>query len=436
MHNIIYIHTHDMGRHIGPYGCGFSTPAMERFAERSAVFRNAFCCAPTCSPSRAALLTGMTPHQSGMLGLAHRGFSLEDPEKHLCNVLKAEGYETALFGIQHEFNWKPETIPYHIVETGSSAPDRKKRDEHVTDQACRFLRRKHDSPVFLSFGLYYPHRKFLKAEAGDSDIHCAPPAPLPDHPLTRGDMADYACSVRFADGCIGRVLSVIEAEGYLDNSVVILTTDHGIAFPGMKCNLRDQGIGVTLMLHYPNNPASGKFIDSLVSHLDVFPTLCELTGLSKPSHLQGVSLLPLISGTRKEVREEVFSEVTFHAAYQPMRSIRTHRYKFIRRWTPLHYPLANCDSSPSKTLMRSMGWPKDPLPATELYDLLEDPFELRNLSGSKPFSEIEADLGARLEAWMLETSDPLQHGTVPRPCDAIINRNSSEEPGHKDYESD
>jgi N-sulfoglucosamine sulfohydrolase len=193
---------------------------------------------------------------------------------------------------------------------------------------------------------------------------------------------------------------------------------------------------VTLMLHYPGNPAAGKAIDALVSHVDVFPTLCDLAGIPKPSHLQGVSLLPVISGDLAEVRNEVFSEVTFHAAYEPMRSIRTRQYKYIRRWSPFHYPLANCDSSPSKNLMRTMGWPADPQPSSELYDLAKDPLESKNVSGTEAYADIEVDLGTRLEAWMRETNDPLLQGPVPRPHDAIINRNTSEEPWHKDYEAD
>ena len=100
--NIVYLHSHDTGRYIQPYGYAVETPNMQRFAEEGVLFRNAFCAAPTCSPSRAALLTGMYPHSCGMLGLAGKNLCrLNDYGQHLSHFLKANGYETVLSGIEH-----------------------------------------------------------------------------------------------------------------------------------------------------------------------------------------------------------------------------------------------------------------------------------------------------------------------------------------------
>mgnify|MGYP001308609935 CR=1 FL=1 len=99
--NIVYIHSHDTGRYVQPYGHAIPTPAIQKLADQGVFFRRAFSAAPTCSPSRAALLTGQTPHSSGMLGLAHRGFSLADPRQHLAYTLKSVGYDTVLAGVQH-----------------------------------------------------------------------------------------------------------------------------------------------------------------------------------------------------------------------------------------------------------------------------------------------------------------------------------------------
>ena len=103
--NVIYINTHDSGRMLSPYGYDIPTENLKKLAKDSVVFTNAFCAGPTCSPSRAALLTGIFPHQNGMLGLAQRGFSLYNPEKHLANFLRSNGYNTCLCGIQHEYGW-------------------------------------------------------------------------------------------------------------------------------------------------------------------------------------------------------------------------------------------------------------------------------------------------------------------------------------------
>ena len=105
MYNLVYINTHDTGRMLSPYGVKAPTPNFEKFAEDATLFTHAYSCGPTCSPSRAAMLTGIYPHQNGMLGLAQRGFSLADPEKHLANYLRQNGYRTAISGIQHETGW-------------------------------------------------------------------------------------------------------------------------------------------------------------------------------------------------------------------------------------------------------------------------------------------------------------------------------------------
>ena len=99
--NILYIHSHDTGRYIQPFGHAMPTPNFQRLAEQGVLFRQAFCANPTCSPSRAALLTGQWPHSCGMLGLAHRGFRLNDYSHHLVQTLKKAGYTTALSGFQH-----------------------------------------------------------------------------------------------------------------------------------------------------------------------------------------------------------------------------------------------------------------------------------------------------------------------------------------------
>ncbi len=101
--NILYLHCHDAGRYLSPYGYAVPTPALADFARHALPARNAHCAAPTCSASRSALLTGQTPHQAGMNGLVHRGFSLAHPERHLARFLQNHGYETVLIGIQHEW---------------------------------------------------------------------------------------------------------------------------------------------------------------------------------------------------------------------------------------------------------------------------------------------------------------------------------------------
>lgn len=418
--NVVYIHTHDMGRYIGPYGYDIATLHLRSFAENATLFRHAFCCAPTCSPSRAALLTGVTPHEAGMLGLAHRGFALTHPEQHLAAYLSKQGFLTTLAGIQHEFA-SAAALPYEYIAAAPDGPPMSS-DKRRAQAAVEFLERRHDRPFFLSCGFGMPHRGYAKA---DYSVYrpdrIQPPAPLPDIPVVRRDMADYHNTVNLVDACIGSVLDALKRTGLDQNTLVIVTTDHGIAFPHMKCCLTDHGIGVTLMMAYPGNPSAGVGNDALVSHLDVYPTICDLLNLPPPSHLQGRSLRPLFEKTADSVRDEVFAEVTFHAAYEPMRAVRTDRYKLIVRYETARRPLSNCDNSPSKTALIEAGWRDIPLPPVELYDLLFDPNEACNLADEPRMASVRRELEARLNDWMRRTHDPLLAGHVPRPPGAIVN---------------
>src|ERR1051326_207877 len=131
--NFLYIHSHDTGRYIQPYGHAVPTPNLQKLAGQGVLFRQAFNAAPTCSPSRASLLTGMCPHSNGMLGLAHRGFSLNDYKQHIVHTLRAAGYYSALIGLQH-IAADPAVIGYDRV-----VPCRSTRTEDVVPRAVEFL---------------------------------------------------------------------------------------------------------------------------------------------------------------------------------------------------------------------------------------------------------------------------------------------------------
>ncbi len=441
--NIIYLHTHDTGRWIQPYGYGVPTPNLQRMAENGVLFRNNFCCNPTCSPSRAAMLTGMSPHACGMFGLAHRGFRMDDYSRHLCNFLKTQGYETALCGMHHEVpHARMELLHYDRI-LGSLAlddrPDRGhaliERDRRNCAKAVEYLQAGHQRPFFLSFGMFSTHRPFPLELPGVDAGYVLPPAKLPDHPDTRRDMAGFALMAKAADDCVGAVLQAVQDAGLEDDTLVFFTTDHGAAFPGSKCTLYDTGIGVSLILKLPKKRFAGQVVDALVSHLDVFPTLCDLAGLPQPDWLEGHSLLPLLAGDTDRVREEVFAEVNYHAAYEPMRCIRTERYKLIRHFDDYDkVVLPNIDPGLSKDFLLQHGLRGRTKAMTEFYDLLHDPGEMNNLAAAPEYAVPVAELSSRLNAWMRATNDPLLTGPAPRPADAKVNRKNGLEPTDHDYE--
>lgn len=184
----------------------------------------------------------------------------------------------------------------------------------------------------------------------------------------------------------------------------------------MKCNLTDAGTGVLLILRGPNGFEGGKVVDAMVSQIDVFPTLCEYLGLENPDWLQGRSFLPVVRGEKEEVNEEIFTEVTHHAAYQPMRSVRTSRWKYIRQMSERQAPvLPNCDDSRSKDVWVEAGWREKRVEREQLFDLLFDPNETKNLAHEAQFAGILEEMRARLDAWMERTNDPILRGPVPVP---------------------
>jgi N-sulfoglucosamine sulfohydrolase len=203
---------------------------------------------------------------------------------------------------------------------------------------------------------------------------------------------------------------------------VICTTDHGLAFPTAKASLLDRGIGVMLIMRGPGF-TGGRAKDELVSHVDVFPTVCDLAGIEPPAWLVGSSLVPLVRGEeRPGTRSEIFAELTYHAAYEPQRAIRTERYKYIRRFDTYPFPvLANCDESPSKQAYLDRGWATRPVARESLHDLFFNPGEGRNLIGEPDYAPVLEELRGRLEGWMEATDDPLLRGPVPPPPGARIN---------------
>lgn len=421
--NIVYVHSHDTGRRISPYGTGVETPALERLAEGATVFTNAFSAAPTCSPSRAALLTGRYPHEAGMLGLAHRGFQFHDYNDHLVSALNGAGYETVLCGVQHVAPEKS-MIGYHRILDDETdyfrglSLDPVSYDRRNAGLAAAFLEQRlgdSDSvdPVFLSIGFLQTHRPFSSEGKTPEE-----------------DYAAYRAAAESLDTAIGTVLEAIDRADGWDRTVVLYTTDHGIAFPDMKGTLRNDGVGVSLILRIPANriEAAPPQVDALVSQIDLYPTLLDLAGIREPDNAEpptdewsARSILPLLDGRSEKIREFVFTESTFHAAYEPVRSVRTQTYSLIRRFGGLRHRVpANVDDSVSKDEAKKEGFFTESLPDLDLYDLSDDPNETQNLADRKNLTATKEGLLRNLREWMMATQDPILNGAVTPPNGAIV----------------
>lgn len=407
---ILYLHCHDMGRVNSLYGYPVSTPMMERFSENAVTFQNAFCASPTCSPSRAALLTGMYPSSNGMQGLAHLGHVLRDPSRHMAAYLQRHGFKTGLCGVQHEAE-DPMELGYEEVyvnlDQGQCFQQGKfdgfsANDCFTVAGAMDFIRKHQEDSFFLSCGFYYPHRAFLKAREDDRGFSVSG---LPPAPEVEADLAAYGASVRFCDSMMGMVLDYLEEVGLYDEMLIILTTDHGIPFPRMKCNLYDGGIGVTLAIKMPGMRGKRR-CDTLVSHIDLFPTICDIAGIPHPQWLQGYSLLPLLEGQTSEIRHAIFAQTDYHVVPEAARLVRTQRYAYIRRFVDDgNLRSENVDTSPSKKYMNS-ALKRIKLPKEELFDLWTDPGQKRNLIGhSARHNEIKKQMKGLLLEHLTMTGD-------------------------------
>ena len=420
--NILYIHSHDTGRYVQPYGFGIPTPNIQLLADQGVLFREAFCAAPTCSGSRASLLTGQYCHSNGMFGLAHRGWALNDYGEHWVHPLRTAGYHSTMIGEQH-ISEDPAVIGYdEVLDVAShNAPD-------IAPTAVEALASMPE-PWFLSAGFFETHRTFRAPTSVRDTLYSPPPANLPDSGVTREDMAAFKASARSLDQGIGAVLNGLHQLGLSERTLIVCTTDHGLAFPNAKATLYDRGTGVMLIMRGPGGFTGGKVIDSLVSHLDIYPTLCEIAGVEPPRFLQGRSLLPLIEGRADSARDAVFTEMTFHAAYQPQRAVRTERWKYIRRFHDYPHPvLANCDDSGSKELWVRHGWGRQHVPEEQLFDLVFDPNEARSLHESPEHRDVLLSLRERVEAWMRDTDDPLLDGPIEPPPGAVLNDPAQQSP--------
>lgn len=449
--NVLYLHTHDTGRIISPYGYKVPVPNYESFCRENLLFQNAFCVAPTCSPSRAGLLTGLYPHQNGMLGLAQRGFEL-DKEKHLANFLKKRGFHTVLSGVQHEYAYyldhglAKEPLGYEEDisrdHTKYDEADLIFWDKENGDAVCEWLESyDRELPFFLSYGMHSTHRRFPKKIHDSINVDFSqPPMNIVNNEITREDFARYKTSALAADENIGRIIKKMKEKNLYDNTIIIITTDHGSPYPLNKCTLNDSGIGVLLAMRYPHTKYKHNSYEGLISHIDVFPTLCDLLGLEKPDYLAGKSFAGIFRGEDYEGDETIFAEINFHTSYEPVRCVRTKRYKYIRFFDEAYNKLnySNIDDSPLKDFLSKHQLREVTKDMEALYDLYYDPVEQKNLIQVKRYQEIAQRMRDELKSLMEETQDPLLKGPIKINSEWKVNKRDCFSPGSKnseDYES-
>lgn len=413
--NILILNAHDLGRHLGCYGWqSVPSESIDSLAADGVQFDNSFCTAPQCSPSRAALHTGRHAHSVGVLGLAHQPFNwrLDPPQRHFAHRARDLGYTTALIGMQHVTdNEDVASLGFDHYSGVEPAAD--------TAQKARAYLRDVDTekPFYLEVGFEEPHRPYDFGGATPYDAQGVDLPPyIPDAPPAAADFAALQGAIRAMDRAVGAILEQLSESGLAENTLVIFTTDHGLAMPRAKCTLYDPGIETALIMRWPAaDVRGGKRLEPLISHVDIVPTLLQALEQPVPADLHGRSFWPLLQSGDYEPRRYIFAEKTYHTSYEPQRAVRSAGHKLIVNFeTGSRYDVADdIRLSPIYPLvLHEVTGERAPL---ELYDLARDPDERHNLAGDPDYAEIEMSLRRRLWKWMEDTGDPLRHGPVRSP---------------------
>ncbi len=400
------------------------TPVFDRVAREGVLFSHAFTAAPSCTPARAALLTGQYPHRLEQGAMLH-GF-LPARFTTYPDLLEAAGYHV---GFTRK-GWSPGRL-----EPGGRS--RNPAGPTFTDFEAFLAARRDGQPFAFWFGSQDPHRPYERgsgAAGGLDPGSVAVPAFLPDTQDVRGDLADYYFEVQRFDREVGEMLRRLEQLGELDHTLVVITSDNGMPFPRAKANVYDAGARLPLAMRWPGRVRRGLRSDAFVSTSDLAATFVEAAGLPVPASMTARSLLPLAAGSPQPDRDRVFIERERHANVRrgdlsyPVRAVRTADFLYIRNLRPDRWPagdpetyvavgpFGDIDGGPTKSVLldqrtsapvaRFFDLATGKRPAEELYDLRRDPGQLTNIAARPSIARDLARLRGLVEAWMRESGDP------------------------------
>ena len=420
--NAVLILADDWSRLAGCYGSPvIQTPRINEFARRGVVFDNAFCTSPSCAVSRACILTGQHAHTHGQYGHCHgiQGFRTHLGMSSIPKDFRAAGFATACIGKMHVA--PAEVYPFEFVESNQSRAA-------MLDATTRFLAQNGERPFYLHLGLTEPHRQHLgfgneKTQPDITPVTYAPaevivPPFLPDLPAVRQDLAAYYEAVSRFDAIVGALLDVIESSGRADETLIIVSTDHAMPFPGAKASMFDSGHHCPFIVRAGADSPTGRNA-AMMNWTNIRPTIHEWCGVPAPADLPARSLLPILAEPDPSGWDETYFSHCFHEVmdYNPYRVLHGRRYKFVRNLAPnFKAPLpTDLYRSPTWTAARQnevamMG--ERPTAQIlshapeELYDLQTDAVEAVNRIDDPALQEIASEMRQKLLDFRVATKDP------------------------------
>lgn len=437
--------------HVGCYGNpDIQTPNLDRFASQGMRFDRAYVACPQCVPSRAAIMTGRSP-----VAIQMTRFSAPLPAdvKIFPELLRSAGYyagvagrtyhldgsqlppESAKVFDAHNLRTFPKRLDY--VKTAGKREDMLAQYREFLDQVPK------GKPFVLQLCFSDPHRVLDRnAIAQPHDPRKLKlPAHYPDTQLVREDFARYYDEIARFDGDFGQVLAELDRRGLAERTLVLFQGDNGSSQLRGKGTLYEFGVHVPLLVRWPGKVQSGAASRELISGEDLAPTFLEAAGVAVPGEMTGRSFLKLLKGEPFAGRSHVFAERGAHgsglptnsAAFDLGRCVITKRHKLIYNalwqipYTPVDFAndafwkelqQMNNDGKLTPEMSRLYFAPQRPM--FEVFDLEADPAELKNLAGAKETAQVETDLKAALQEWMILQRDfvplPVPPPTKPRPA--------------------
>ena len=392
------------------------TPVFDRVAREGVYFPNAFCSSPSCTPSRGAVLTGQDFWRleagASLYGTLPAKFPVYP------DLLEAAGYAV---GYTRK-GWGPGKVEAGGRKRNAAGPR--------FASFAQFLKRApRDKPFCFWFGSTDPHRGYVQGSGLKSGkkLEDVPLPPFfPDAPEVRSDILDYYLEVERFDRELGQMLKLLEKQGRLDNTIVVITSDNGMPFPRCKTSLYDYGVRMPLAIRWPARVKGGRVVQDFVNLTDMAPTFLDAAGVKVPADMTGRSLMPVLTsdkaGRVDSTRDKVVVGRERHGWNRdpnvgyPMRAIRTHRHLYIRNFRPERRPGFDIDGGPTRTYMlqhrddekgrRLHNLWFEPRPAEELYDCERDPSQIHNLAGQPQHAAVQRKLAAELEAHLKKAGDP------------------------------